>query len=270
MRTAIFVTARLKSTRLPMKAIKPIKGRPMISHLLDRLRLVKRAKRIVLCTSPVEQDAPLVRIAKQENVDYYLGDPEDVLLRLTKAAEHFGVDTIISCTADNPFVEPEYVDRLLDFHLAHQHDFSKTEGLPFGAFSYALSRPAMEKACEIKAERDTEVWGGYFTESGYFRWGTMEVSDPAVRWPELRLTVDTPEDFEFASRIFDELYEPGRVFFLPALVELCRARPDLVAINAAVRQKPGKPIMVRRDTGKDDSAARDADWKSLAKRKRLV
>ncbi len=245
MSIAILVTARLKSTRLPMKAIKPIKERPLISHLLDRLKLAARAERIVICTSPVEQDAPLVQIAEQENVDYYLGDPEDVLLRLTEAARHFDIDTVISCTADNPFVDPEYIDRLVDFHLEHGHDFSNTEGLPFGTFSYALSRPAMEKACVIKAECDTEVWGGYFTQTGRFHWGTMQVTDPSLRWPELRLTVDTPEDFEFVSRIFDELYEPGDVFSLREIVQLCRRRPDLVAMNAGVQQKPGKPIRVK-------------------------
>ena len=245
MSIAILVTARLKSSRLPMKAIKPIKERPLISHLLDRLKLASRAERIVICTSPVEQDAPLIEIAEQENVSYYLGDPDDVLLRLTQAARHFNIDTVISCTADNPFVDPEYIDRLADFHLEHGHDFSNTEGLPFGTFSYTLSRPAMEKACEIKAECDTEVWGGYFTQTGRFRWGTMQVTDPQVRWPELRLTVDTPEDFEFVSRIFDELYEPGKTFSLQEIVELCRKQPDLVAMNAGVQQKPGKPIRVK-------------------------
>ena len=64
----------------------------------------------------------------------------------------------------------------------------------------------------MKADRDTEIWGVYFTESGLFRWGVLKVDDPAVAWPELRVTVDTPEDFELVTKIFDELYEPGKIF----------------------------------------------------------
>ncbi|APG27350.1 hypothetical protein A7E78_05525 [Syntrophotalea acetylenivorans] len=245
MKAAILITARLKSTRLPKKVLKPIAGRPMFGHLIDRLKLARRTEQIILITSPLEQDDPLAEFAEQEGIGCYRGDPEDVLLRMTRAAETFGVDTVVSCTGDNPFVDPECIDQLVDFHLAQKHDFTNTEGLPWGCFAYALSYPALIKACEIKAERDTEVWGGYFTQTGLFNWGTMTVTDPAISWPQLRLTVDTPEDFELVARIFEELYHPGEVFPLRAIVELCRKRPDLVAINANVQQKPGIAIKVK-------------------------
>lgn len=242
MKTAILITARLKSTRLPKKVLKEIVGRPMLTHLVDRLRLSQRAQQIILITSPLEQDDPLVEFAEGEEIDCFRGDPDDVLLRMTDAARHFGVDTVVSCTADNPFVDPGYIDRLVDFHLERDHAFSNSQGLPWGCFAYALATPALVKACEIKAERDTEVWGGYFTQTGLFHWGTMTVDDPAVAWPELRLTVDTPEDFELVSRLFAELHRPGEIFSLQEIVALCRRRPDLVAINAGVNQQPGRPI----------------------------
>jgi spore coat polysaccharide biosynthesis protein SpsF len=242
MSTAVLITARLKSVRLPMKAIRPIQGRPMISHLIDRLRLATRPERIVLCTSTLGGDDPLVDIARAEEIDCFRGHAEDVLYRLAGAASHFEADTIVSCTADNPFVDPEYIDRLVDFHHANGHDYSMSEGLPFGTFAYAVSRQAMIRACEIKDETDTEVWGGYFRDTNRFKWGVLAVDDPSVRWPELRLTVDTPEDFELAVRIFDELYEPGRIFPLQAIVSLCRRRPDLVAINSHILQKPARPL----------------------------
>jgi spore coat polysaccharide biosynthesis protein SpsF len=244
MKTAILITARLKSTRLPMKVIKPIHGRPMIVHMLDRLKLAKRPTEIIICTSPKVQDDPLEQIAEKEGVRCYRGHPDDVLLRITNAAAQFGVDTVVSCTADNPFVDPEYIDRLVKFHIERHYDYSKSEGLPWGTFAYALSYAAMVRACELKEERDTEVWGGYFTDTDAFSCGVMEVTDSAVRWPELRLTVDTPQDFELVGRIFDELYKPGTVSPLAEIVALCRRRPDLVAINAQVKQKPGRKIRV--------------------------
>lgn len=245
MKTAILITARLKSTRLPLKAIKLVKGRPMIAHLIDRLRLSKSAEDIIICTSPNPQDDPLVEIAGQEHIKWFRGDPDDVLLRLTKAAEQNGVDIVVSCTADNPFVDPEYIDKLVDFHIRNKNDFSNVEGLPFGTFSYALSYPAMVKACEIKDEIDTEVWGGYFTQTGLFRCGTLSVDDKEARRPDLRLTVDTPEDFRLISEIFDQLYDPDRIFTLREIVQFCDTHPEVLEINRNVQQKPGKSIKLK-------------------------
>ena len=245
MKSSILITARLKSTRLPYKVIKPIHEIEMIIHMLDRLKLAHHPEDIIICTSGVAQDDPLVEIAAQEGVKCFRGDPDDVLQRLTDAAEENNVDVVINCTADNPFVDPIYIDKLYEYHLDQQNEFSKIEGLPWGTFSYAISTPALRKACEIKSEKDTEVWHGYFMDTGHFKWGALEVTDQAVLWPNLRLTVDTPEDFEMVSRVFDELYTPGEVFPLADIVDLCRRKPELPAINGEVVQKAGIPIKLK-------------------------
>jgi len=244
-KTAILITARLKSTRLPFKVIKPIMNKPMIVHMLDRLKLAQRPEVIIICTSPVDQDNPLVEIANEQGVQYFRGDPEDVLFRLYSAAMEFDIDLVINCTADNPFVDPHYIDMLYDHHIKQGNDFTKIDGLPWGTFSYAINRSALKEACELKAEKDTEVWHGYFMETNRFKWSALEVVDEAVLWPDLRLTVDTPEDFELVTRIFEELYVPGEVFSLVDIVDLCRRKPELPAINMTIEQKAGIPIKLK-------------------------
>jgi spore coat polysaccharide biosynthesis protein SpsF len=245
MHTALLVTARLKSTRLPLKAIKPIHGRPMIVHMLDRLKLAQSPQHIIICTSTNPQDDPLEEIAHQEGVWCFRGHPDDVLLRLTDAASFYGVDTVVSCTADNPFVDPVYIDRLVAFHCAEGNDYTNILGLPFGVFSYALAHSAMLRACTIKATVDTEVWGGYFTRTGLFKTGKLVVTDPAVRRPDLRLTVDTPHDFELINWIFDTLYVQGQVFPLEDIVRLCDKHPEMTQINAHIVQKVAHPIVLK-------------------------
>lgn len=247
MSAAILITARLKSTRLPKKVIRPIAGRAMICHMIDRLKLAAIPKQIILCTSTLPEDDELTRIAHDESISCFRGDPDDVLARLTGAAQQFDVDSVFSCTADNPFVDSIHLDKLLEFHLAHGYDYSKTDGLPLGTFGYALSRSAMELACKLKVEKDTEIWGPLFAESGKFACGIMKVVDPEFHWPELRLTVDTPEDFELVTRIFDALYEPGRVFSLTSILELCRKDPSLPAINAGIEQRAGTQFTLRQN-----------------------
>ncbi|MBO1224058.1 MAG: NTP transferase domain-containing protein [Candidatus Scalindua sediminis] len=247
MKIAILITARLKSARLPLKVIKPIHGRPMIIHMLNRLKLAKKPQEIIICTSTLEQDDPLVKIAEEEGVKCFRGHPDDVLLRLTNAAKEHDVDLVINCTADNPFVDPEYIDYLVDYHIKSANEFSKIEGLPWGTFSYAINPSAMERACSIKDEVDTEVWHGYFMDTGLFKWGALLVNDPEVVWPELRLTVDTSEDFQLITRIFDELYDGEKVFPLRDIISLCRRKPELPEINSIIEQKPGIPLRIKKE-----------------------
>jgi spore coat polysaccharide biosynthesis protein SpsF len=247
MSAAILITARLKSTRLPRKVIKPILGRPMIGHMIDRLKTVRVPQQIILCTSTLADDDELARIAADESISCFRGDPDDVLVRLTGAAEQFGIDTVFSCTADNPFVDAVHLDQLLEYHLAGGYDYTKSEGLPLGAFGYALSLPAMQRACRLKVEKDTEIWGPLFSESGQFKCGVMKVSDPNFCWPDLRLTVDTPEDFQLVTRIFERLHQPGKVFSLAAILDLCRHDPTLPTINAGIVQQAGKQFTLKPD-----------------------
>ena len=245
MKCAILITARLKSTRLPKKITKPIHGKPMIKHMLDRLKLAKSPNKIIICTSTLAQDDPLEKLADQENVLCYRGEAEDVLLRLTSAAEKFDIETVINCTADNPFVDPFYIDKLYEHHINEANEFTKIEGLPWGAFSYAISAKALRKACELKNETDTEVWHGYFMDTGRFKWSSLKVIDKNVLWSDLRLTVDLPEDFEMVTKIFDELYDGITVFSLSEIVKICREKPEIPAINKNVLQKIGVPIKLK-------------------------
>ena len=68
MKVGALITARLKSTRLPRKAILEIEGRPALAHLIDRYKLARRVDEIVVCTSSLEEDLPLVEAAEREGV----------------------------------------------------------------------------------------------------------------------------------------------------------------------------------------------------------
>ena len=73
MKVGYLIIGRLKSTRLPKKLLIEIKGKPIISHLIDRLKLSKKISEIIICTSTSKQDKPLAKIAIENNVNYFLG-----------------------------------------------------------------------------------------------------------------------------------------------------------------------------------------------------
>jgi len=105
LKVGFLITGRLKSIRLPKKLLLEVEGKPILSHMLDRLKLSSSVDKIVICTSTEDQDIPLGKIAKENGVECYFGESDDVMARLLSAAEEYGLDYILSITADCPFVD---------------------------------------------------------------------------------------------------------------------------------------------------------------------
>ncbi|MFC1869953.1 cytidylyltransferase domain-containing protein [Chloroflexota bacterium] len=206
MEIGFLITARLKSTRLPKKVILEIDGRPIISHMIDRLKQSKILDRIILCTSTNPQDKPLVDIAASENIDCFVGSEDDVILRLYEASRKFKLDYALNVTADNPLVSLEFLGEIANKYKETNADFIRCPELPIGLGSYGLKIDAMRKVCEIKKSQATEVWGRYFTDTGLFNVVDIDISPEYIR-PDYRLTLDYPEDFEFFQKIFEHFGE---------------------------------------------------------------
>jgi spore coat polysaccharide biosynthesis protein SpsF len=243
-RRGILITARLKSTRLKEKVRKDLCGKPLISHLIDRMKRCNGFDEIILCTSPLNQDEPLVEIAEQEEIQCYAGHPDDVLLRLTEAAQKFNLDTVINVTGDNPLIEVPILEQLASHHEKNKFDFTKVEGIPIGTYGWGLSRIAMEKALKIKNKSDTEWWAEYFLETTLFDCGVFKIDDPELIM-DVRLTVDTPADFELIEKIFLAFNQKVSEMDLRNILMYLKANPSLVKINKQVQHKSPTPIKLK-------------------------
>jgi spore coat polysaccharide biosynthesis protein SpsF (cytidylyltransferase family) len=116
-----------------------------------------------------------------------------------------------------------------------------------GAFGYAVSRAALERVCRLKDGKDTEIWGGYFTQIPGFRWGTLIFnSSSPLHWPDLRVTVDTAEDFEFVQGLFQTLHQPGEIFGIDQVIALCRREKNRTSLNSHVVQRAAPSISLRK------------------------
>jgi len=235
-KAGILITARLKSKRLPLKVIKPILGRPMVEWMIDRLKRCN-IDPVVMMTSTNPQDDPLVEIAEKNGISYFRGSEDDVLVRIRDCARQFDVDLIISATADDPLKEPILIEHMVKRYYDEGYDFCEMEGAPNGCECYALNRAALEKACEMKASSDTEIWGPYFREAGIFKCDIINITDPRIRHPEYRVTVDTQEDFEVVTKIFETLSKKREDFNVYDICKFLDENPELVAINADVEQR---------------------------------
>ncbi len=230
MKSAIFITVRMKSSRLPGKALLEIKGKPAIEHLIDRLKLAKSPDLIVLCTSTHPDDAVLVDVARKNHIECFRGSEDDKLDRYLNAAKKYSVDFIIVTHGDSVIYDPQIIDAVNRLYLLTDADYIACRGLPVGTSPQGIKFEALERVCQIKDETDTEVWEGYFTNAGLFEVEYLEVEEE-LRHPEIRMTLDYAEDYEFFKAIFDRLYSPGEVFSLRDVISLLGDNPGLMDIN---------------------------------------
>ena len=240
-KSAIFIAVRMKSTRLPKKAVLKIKGRTVIEHLIDRLKTSKEADLIVLCTSINPDDAILVAVARNNGIEGFRGSEADKLDRFLGAAEKHGIDLIAAVDGDDIFCDAVYIDKTIQKLKTTGADMVNCDKLPLGAACNGIKVAALRKVVQMKGESDTEVWGGYFTNNKAFRVEALEV-EPALNRPDIRLTLDYTEDFKLFQAIFDELYVTGSVFSLRDIVNLFNGKPELLEITREVHQQYLKGI----------------------------
>lgn len=233
--SAAFLSVREKATRLPKKVLLDIKGKSVTEHLIERLRAARKPDLVVLCTSTDPRDTVLVEIAQQYGISYFRGSEGDKLDRYLQAAKKFSIDFMVIADGDDIFCDPTHIDRSIETYQRTNADYTVTSDLPLGAVLFGVKTEALEKVCAIKAESNTEVWGGYFTETGLFHVEHVQV-EPELRHPEIRLTLDYPDDFALIQEIFERLYRPGEIISLQRVVKLLLDNPDLMKINHRAKE----------------------------------
>lgn len=236
LRAATFITARLGSSRLPRKTLLQLGGRTVLERLVERLRLAERPALIVLCTTTEAEDDELAAAARRLGVDVYRGERDDILARWLGAADEYGVDFIAACDGDDVFCDPVHVDRVIECYEHTGADYITCTGLPFGAAPTGIARSGLRRVCALKTETDTGGQGRFFADERVVM--RAEVAAPeALRHDGARLTLDYPEDVVFFEAVLAELGTEPADSALERVVQLLRARPDLVAINRGVQDE---------------------------------
>lgn len=229
MKTGLFLLARTASQRLPKKSLLKVGGKPLLAYQLERLKRVQKPDCLVLCTTSLKEDDILADLALEAGFDIFRGANEDVIERMLQAAEFHKVDFIVCVGGDNIFADPPHIDKVVERYKETLADFVYCPDLPVGCSSYSAKTEAMKHLHHIKQGK-TDGWEMYFINTGIFRVERVPVVPELCR-PELRMTLDYPEDFEFFKAILKNLYVPGKFFSLKEILCLLEARPDIAALG---------------------------------------
>lgn len=202
--TGIIIQARMGSTRLPGKVLMEIGNKKLLEHILDRLETLKTKDcKVIVATTVKEQDDVIEQFCSKKAATCFRGSEQNVLERYWMCAKQYGFDDIVRLTADNPFVDMEELDRLIAMHRLHQADYSYSDTeLPEGTGAEIFSRSALETSMRM-ADRENhfEHVDDYILEN-MEAFDTLKLNVEADKiHPEIRLTVDTMEDYKKACYI---------------------------------------------------------------------
>lgn len=221
MRLVGLVQARMGSSRLPGKVMRPLAGRPLVGHIFDRLRATPGVDDVVLATTTDPRNDALVAFAAGEGVAAFRATGEDdIAERLAGAARLSRADAVLKVNGDCPLVDPAVMALLVARFRRGDVDYVSNKIVwtwPEGLSAEVIGRAALDWCdAHLETAEDREYVANLIRDTrDRFRVASVE-GDRDLQ--HHRWAVDTPEDYAFVSGIFAALYPQAPLFGLDAIL----------------------------------------------------
>ena len=243
MKIGAVIQARTSSTRFPKKVVRPLPYGSDICVLQQDIRRVKKSRlldEVIIATTTNSEDDEIVEIAIKENTSYFRGSLDNVLERYYEAALEYNLDVIVRITSDCPCVDWTVIDDIIQLHQDSGADYTSNilqESFPRGidceVFNFDVLKEAYENASE-KYEKEHVTPYIYKTNPNKFKLKNFVYSKDCS---DIRITLDTPQDYALLCVIYDNLYENNNFFTLHDILDLFEHKPWIKYINEDIVQK---------------------------------
>ena len=249
MEVSCIIQVRTGSTRLPGKVLMKLdKKYTVLDYLINQLKYSKLLGKIIIATTNLEEDDVIVNFAKKNEIEYFRGDPDDVLDRYYQCAKNFSSNNILRVTSDNPLVDPTVIDDLIINYKKIGCDYASTNLIrtyPFGIgdaeiFSFQTLEKTWKNAI-LPSERE-HVSPYMKKNSNIFKQFNLRNK---IKVPLLRLTIDRKEDLELFRIIIPKISE--RPILMENILELYNYEPRLFEINSHIDSLEGYNKSIKYD-----------------------
>ena len=245
---AAILQARLGSSRLEGKILMDICGKPLLAHVIERVKAARTLDRVIVATTTEPDDARLREFLKKQDVDVFLGQENDVVDRFYQAAKYFESDVIVRITPDDPFKDPAVIDRAVtllrgadppvDYVSNCSYDGSIPATFPEGIDIEVMTFDCLEKiwnGADKPSEREHLTPYIFRRPQEFRRLGFRHTEDlSALRW-----TIDYQQDMDFARQIYARLYPRKPLFLMEDILQLLEQEPELSRMNNGVDRYEG-------------------------------
>ena len=236
--TAI-IQARLGSTRLPGKCLKIISNKPLLEHIINRIKESNKIKQIIIATTDLIEDDKIVDCAKKNDVKFYRGDVNNVLDRYYNAAKDNNANIIIRITADDPFKDPVIIDEIIEYFENNNYDYVSNTikptfpiGIDVEVFSFDSLKKVWLNAQDIDDLEHVTLF--ILKNINMFKIKNIENGNDLSH---LRWTIDTKEDFLMAEQVYKYLYDKKKIFLMNDILILLKKHPEIIEINRSIKQR---------------------------------
>lgn len=202
----ILITCRMKSSRLPRKALKKIGNLSSIELCIQNCKKTSKKNKVILATSFLKEDSILVK-KFQKKYRVFTGHPDDVIKRFSEAAKKYKLDVIVRVTGDCPFVSPDIINYLVDNHFSNGADYTAAKKFAVGTAGEVYNVGALNFILrKMKSAPYSEYMPWYFLNNkNYFKINLVDLPKNLVRTH--RLTLDYKEDL----LMFNKLVKKSRL-----------------------------------------------------------
>lgn len=203
-RVGVIAACRMKSTRLPKKAILPIDGKASVEHCLEQCLEISNVDEVILATSNLDSDNELVNYNLDGKAKLYRGDPDDVIARYINACDKYDIDVVVRVTADCPLIVPEILDFLLEKHFESGADYTAAKDFAVGSSGEIINTEALRRVAQYFENAEySEYMTWYFQNNpDIFKINLVDLPTDYIR--NYRMTLDYPEDLDFFKAFYKQ------------------------------------------------------------------
>lgn len=233
------IQARMSSSRLPGKVMKPLSGKPVIWHIYKRAEKCKFIDKVIVATSTDKTDDPLVDYCRSNGLNYFRGSLNNVLSRFIEILNKNDYSYFVRITGDCPLIHPEFIDNQI---MALQKFDGDVIWIPKN--SSVLEGQGVHSKRSLQYiykysnnPDDLEHVGSIYLSNNPDKFKIVELSIPRyLDVDNIRMTVDEQKDYEFISKIYTNLWKSDPLDLKDVLAWL-KKNPEVIEINKIVHHK---------------------------------
>lgn len=238
MKINAIIQARCGSTRFPEKVFADVAGRPLLWHVVNRMKQVRLIDDVIVATSTNLKDDKIEGWCRREGIKCFRGSENDVLNRYYAASTQFPSDVIVRVTADDPFKEPKVMEQVISKLLSGDYDLttnnfppSYPEGLDCEVFTFNVLEKMEHNAIDT-FERE------HVTQYVYHNLDKFKIGNVCSgrQLSFYRWTIDNEEDLEMVKAIYDKRGGGGGMLFMEEILEILHEHPEIAMINSNVQR----------------------------------